>query len=445
MATVSGGIPAGTAHADGRVAGVMAGGARDQTAGHTGTFLAVLVGSAPVIPAIAALCTAMAYSTRITWWPIDLSLFKPYPVLEGTLLVAAIWLVYAAGSWLSGHADADSANVRDYSLIHARSRRVAAQLTAIAAAHPELANEAGAGHARERIAYHEARALSEDVERERRRRGPNWVMATGYVNLWTLVHGAEQALIELKPKEEVVRDALYDQLRLKGSTVDERDDWLLKLRAALKVLSPTCQQYLDPAPCCYAAVNAAPHPTATAAAEAEAVGVIRSVRRAIDEFRDDRRDKLVRACNRLKATVFVTGLAVYALMVAEIGLGVGRQQIHSVVVLALCGVMAGFFGRLNADAGANSAGEDYGLSATRLRLIPVFSGLAAIGGIVAGETLRATGLANLDDVFTVNLPHLITAAIFGLAPGLLIDRLQQNTTEQYKRDLTSTQANATAG
>ena len=94
--------------------------------------------------------------------------------------------------------------------------------------------------------------------------------------------------------------------------------------------------------------------------------------------------------------------------------------------------------------------EDYGLFNARLILTPMLSGLAAIGGVLIVGLLPAVepdgngaGVV-LADIFHVtrNQYGIIVAAVFGLTPRLLLDRLRQQT-EQYKADLKSSEASET--
>jgi hypothetical protein len=84
---------------------------------------------------------------------------------------------------------------------------------------------------------------------------------------------------------------------------------------------------------------------------------------------------------------------------------------------------------------SDTAIDDYRLSAARLFVTPLLSGLVAVIGVlvVAKES-------NLDSIFGSNLvPNLIIAATFGLTPNLLISQLQKKA-DGYKENLQSTQA-----
>jgi hypothetical protein len=78
--------------------------------------------------------------------------------------------------------------------------------------------------------------------------GMSWVLASGYVHVWTLLHCMDEALIAFEPREALIRDALLDEARLSGSTMDNRDDLLEQLRLAVYHLGPDAAQYLAKQP-----------------------------------------------------------------------------------------------------------------------------------------------------------------------------------------------------
>ena len=87
------------------------------------------------------------------------------------------------------------------------------------------------------------------------------------------------------------------------------------------------------------------------------------------------------------------------------------------------------------DAQTNLAIEDYGLTSARLIYTPLISGLASVGGLVAATAALNTGL---NQAFALTGRTFIVAALFGLTPGLLISRLQQQV-EQNKKELVNSE------
>lgn len=327
--------------------------------------------------------------------------------------------------------------------------------------------------------------------------GWRWIMASGYVTAWNQVHRAEEALLEVLPIHEVVGEAFQFGLRLRDSNVGSANDLLDILRRTLTVLSPAAATSLVPGQM----PSPAPvDPPEGAARVAEARTVIRQVVRTVNEFRDSSRDGLLRARVQLMRDVAFAGLTTYVLMCIAVVLGVSSDGLLSALVYYFVGAVVGLFNRLYLDSSADTAiEEDYGLSIVRLIETPLFSGLAALGGVlvtamlplalnggivtprssppaavVASATPPATvaftatpsavvasaptatpapaatpgpGQAapaqppSLSDVFSLQrYPFgIVMAAIFGLTPTLLISRLSQPV-EKYKSDLKSTEA-----
>jgi hypothetical protein len=96
-----------------------------------------------------------------------------------------------------------------------------------------------------RIAYEQVKAYIEEIEGLLERKDMRWIAGTGYLQAWNLVHRAEEAMITLEPREEVIREAIYDQMCLIGSSITARAIALNKLELAVKNLSTSATQYLE--------------------------------------------------------------------------------------------------------------------------------------------------------------------------------------------------------
>jgi hypothetical protein len=317
------------------------------------------------------------------------------------------------------------------------------------------------------------------------------------------MHRAEEALFDIQPLETVIRGARFDELRLLGSTIPGRHQLLRNIRQAVDELNPEALVYFDgealagDAP----STGAAPRRRATRAAatadaappapgrpgrearQMQARAILREVRRAINDFRDDRRAGLVRARNHLTLTVAFTELVAFLLLALAVLVGAPRAAIVAAVAFFLVGAVVGLFNRLGTDAGTDQVVNDYGLARARLLHTPIFSGLAALGGVVvtallpialnlavispqapvapppavvasapAGTLSGATVTGNapatatpaqsaLADVFDLQRHPfgLILAAIFGLTPRLLIRQLHEQG-DRLKAELRSTKA-----
>jgi hypothetical protein len=177
---------------------------------------------------------------------------------------------------------------------------------------------------------------------------------------------------------------------------------------------------------------------------AEARLLVSTIRETINEYRDDSRAGLVRARNQLGWTCIVTALCAYAVVWLAVATGVPAAALQVGVAYFLVGALVGLFSRLHSDLGADTATDDYGLSTMRLIAAPQLAGVAAVTGVAL---LALTGMTGGDGVGNQGLQkafelplqgaNMLAAAAFGLAPGLLIDRLKQQT-ESLKGNLQAT-------
>jgi hypothetical protein len=130
--------------------------------------------------------------------------------------------------------------------------------------------------------------------------------------------------------------------------------------------------------------------------------------------------------------------------------GVPKEPLTAAAAFFLVGAIVGLFNQLRLNAEAETATEDYGLTTARLLHTPLFSGLAALGGILVMPLLSS--LVNgpppetsttLVNTFQLTPSALILAVIFGLSPTAVLSRLQQEA-ERYKTDLRKSEAGTQA-
>ncbi len=281
-----------------------------------------------------------------------------------------------------------------------------------------------------------------------------WALAHGYVSVLRALHRAEEALLMVEPQDGLVGEALHDELSLEGSTIGDRERLQGILRAATYKLSAGAgPAFLPPE-----------HGTTQRPVDAltlpEAREALREVRHAINSFRDDARDGLVRARNRLVWTMLAVAVATYLLLGLVLILDAATIYVGTAAAFYLVGAIIGLFDRLRVEASRTSAVEDFGLYQARLVATPLISGLAALAGVylvsvapsllpsvgtTAGQQLgQATPLTTVFDL-SQNQIGLVYAAIFGLAPETLTGGLRQQA-DRLERDLlTSQPATTTAG
>ena len=262
----------------------------------------------------------------------------------------------------------------------------------------------------------------------------DWLGASGYIRLWELLHRAEETRFLLAPVETVHADACFDTVRLTGSNVASREKLLQYLKDGLHLLEKSRQPVPDS--CVFTA--------AQKQNEFKGRELLRYVRRSINTFRDERRLSLIQARNRLLRTVTLTAWVCFTIAAVVITTVPALPPLKAALLFFLIGALVGLFNQLHLDASAETATEDYGLTTARLVYTPCFSGLAALGGVLFIPILAsASGMAQPSSlefakVFTLtNQSNFVLAALFGLAPHMLITRLHQ-ATEKYKTDLRST-------
>jgi hypothetical protein len=263
-------------------------------------------------------------------------------------------------------------------------------------------------------------------------KGPQWVLGVGYLSLWRRLHRAEALLPYLESSGSL--RARADQLHLRvtdspisGSAVDRVDETLEALENSDDA---TDENSAKP--------NGTAHGTARSATWA-ARAALSQTQLSIDEFRDARYAQLVSARNHLAATSAVTGMALYALLWLAFVVAVDVRTIGAATAFYLVGALVGLFAVLYSQSGARSAVDDYGLTLTRMLVTPQLSGIAAVLGVVITTMVAVTqfqGEVHLADSFDlIKRPvNLLTAAVFGFSPGLVLDRLRRQT-DEAKDDL----------
>jgi hypothetical protein len=360
-------------------------------------------------------------------------------IAAGLIVTSLVWFI---GAYLARPlVSAPRAQVRLYADLLERSRSLRDRLASVDTRTVEA--KASAEEARTHLDY-----VHEELEGDGKGPALGWALASGYINVLRGLHRADEALIAVESSEAAVGDALHDALSLEGSTIANVKRLIGILSVAVDRLSPaSAAVFLPP--------DADRRPVADKAlSDREAREALREVRHAINEYRDDRHDGLVRARNRLVWTMLAVGVTTYLLLSLALVADVGVRYVQAVAVLYLVGAIVGLFNRLRIDAGQSSAVEDFGLSQARLVVTPLVSGLAALGGvylIAMAPALLPTGTSGAADAPQLNVVFdllknpigLVYAAIFGLTPGTLTSRLTA-ASARLQRDLQSTEAAASA-
>lgn len=422
------------------------------------TYLTALVFTLPMLPIIASAVTVGIYLSNPTapGWST---------VLFGMVYTYAAWGIITL--FLTPLTTAQNSNARSYGLLNSRKRQLEARLFVINDLHH--ANPQNPLAEYQEVALQEALDKFDDLNNDLNddtMRLP-WVMGFGYVNAWTKLHRAEEALVEVEPVEMIMRGAMHDKMALAGSQISNRDELLAKMLYAVKKVDPSMtslfrvsattgenenpdiQQLLQDVQKIAQHLkvhlgadedhSSDPRIKASHDGEDEARArlTLREVRRALNAYRDHLFEGLIRARNNLLGTMFVTGFVTHLLLcVVILAMAVGgaasdvnRATIAAATGYYIVGAIAGLFGRINQAAIANTAIDDYGFSFAQMISTPLLSGLAGIGGVLISSALTSFsaqhGLTALQSIFTQTQPDtFIIAAFFGLTPNLLVRGLQ---------------------
>jgi hypothetical protein len=258
--------------------------------------------------------------------------------------------------------------------------------------------------------------------------GIPWTTGSGYVGLWQQIHQAEESQFVYAPDHWVIAASTNDRNRLLGSNITNAEDLRGAALRSLSVLDNGIAATLDPTTAATDVPKLDP---------ADARGVLRSVRQAIDEYKDDASAELVRLRRTLTQTLLWTGLIGYLILILLMLAQIPTNVILTGAGLFAVAVVAGLAAKVRSDldnAAKQAGGEDYGLNGVRLLVTSMISGIAGVAGVVLLAIVASafqidilkfgTG-ATIAAAFDVpaHPAVLLAAAVFGIAPAVLIDGL----------------------
>lgn len=230
--------------------------------------------------------------------------------------------------------------------------------------------------------------------------GLAWALSTGYISLWQRVNRINEAMISILPDERLIEDATYDQLRLLGSAVPNEQQLHDDLDAAIQALRASNKASITGALTdANKAVVAQPTQTGTnqnngeagqskVVSKAEAKALIYKARCTLHKFTTESCDGLVRSRNQLMGTSIIVGFATYLLVIIAI---VAQATIEQAMVFYLLGAVVGLFSQLYNEWNSKDViKDDYGLTAARVLVTPLVSGLAALVGVFLVAMLSIT-------------------------------------------------------
>lgn len=252
-----------------------------------------------------------------------------------------------------------------------------------------------------------------------------WVAGHGYLNLWTEIHEAEQALFIVEDIDWLATEANRDLLRLKDSKLPQADAFVTEINGVVKA----------------------------ATWDNLARMTLRKVRTGLNEYRQTLWDQLVRARNQFLRTLIATSVLTAIVVDLIIVRGTDPLMVLVASVLYLVGVLVGLFGRLQGLIGSTSVEEDFGLDTAHLLAVPILSGIAAVLGVLLVGLLKLKiGDINIGSPsfgpnesalrailnLGANPGALIIAGLFGLTPELLI-RYLKTQADSFAKGLSTTE------
>jgi len=409
----------------------------------TGHYIAALLTFVNIFPIFAAqLSIALYYIAlpQLLWPHLSITLSDILCVVSGTISVVICWLLIAIP--YRRVTAVDRANSSSYEQLLNRLHQITAWYAILSPQPPPNNDSLYAIKLREIARCF--RAICESLKTKTL----SWMLASGYVNAWKQIHRIDEAFISIEPIEAVIYDALHDEMSLQDSTIKNKEALLNRLRRAVRTLDARAAIYLNQQPPQNSVITSAQplsevppsteHDTTLGQGictsshasdeKIQARTIIHEVRLTLHQFRDDRWEKLIRVRNQLIKLTAVTGLVLFGLVEFAIIINVGTEMLKTAMILFYIGGLVGLFSRLYDQSKTDTSIDDFRLSTVRLIAAPLYSGLAALGGVLVVQR-----------EFVLTAPTLLMAAAFGLTPSLFTNAIQKEA-DQYKADLKSTSA-----
>ncbi|MFN0147246.1 MAG: hypothetical protein ACKVT1_12110 [Dehalococcoidia bacterium] len=229
----------------------------------------------------------------------------------------------------------------------------------------------------------------------------HWLLGTAYIELYRRLHVIDADTLLFCSPPELKTAAVTDHFRLTNSQIPGHATWQYHLDQAVTALGADASTFFAPSTPAQAAPGAARLATRVAGqaqtSADDARFLLRAVRRGIDDYRDTLFEGIVRQRGRTMWALFATGAAGYLVLLLSILGRVERENVLGAAILFLVGAVVGLVNRLALVPDPASEIEDYGLSTVRLLQTVVVSGLSAILGVVvvayaAAAAANATGL-----------------------------------------------------
>jgi hypothetical protein len=396
----------------------------------TRAYFASLAVTAVMLPGAAGFTTSMLYvlheKAGLTWW---INRDGPRAFLYGSALTLVAWPLFALLFQRFGRVE--GSNPTEY-------ERLRSAYAGLRTRYETIQDDTKLG-SRLAGSLLDGVALLLRIEgADPSTRGMIWASQTGYVVARANLDSTDTALLEFKSREELAGLAVDLRACVDGS----------RIAGSASLVETTRDMRVE---------LARPDPD---------LALVRArlaqVKATIDEYRDGRRYGLTSARSSLYGAILLGGTLSYLVLGLAIVAGAGPEQIIAGIVFYLVGAVVGLFRQLAAASSADTqAAEDYGLDDARLIQRPLFSGVAAVGGVVlttiavalappatssGSKAKPAPEVPSLEEIFDLgeNKLAVVYAAFFGLTPALFARRLGA-AAERFKADLQSTESSQQPG
>lgn len=357
--------------------------------------------------------TATRMLATLSWLPVWVATFTVLPyslryeadpggparatdILFGLALGIAVW---AIGALMTNHAVvASRANPRSYADLWSRIDAAAASL-----------RRADWTESKAPPGLHRGVALL--AERlERSDPDPGWSSGLGYVILWRDLHRVEEALIELAPVTSLEALLAHDKLRIENSPLERKTSPVKAQIERADVLAAKLGAHDD---------------AATASVLRPLLGEIRT---AVDDYRDRRFESLVRERLMIERVSALLGLVAWAVLALAMLFRAPAEAVASVAAFYLIGVAAGLTTQLRGSSLSASHEDIYGYGGAHLRQTVLMAGLAGVAAAVLTWIVGQGGpneltIGQLTESLRTTPAMILAAALGGLAPGALLDRM----------------------
>jgi hypothetical protein len=360
-----------------------------------------------------------------------------YPFIIGIASALLLWGLLALVPLGKRIAAADGPNQAQYEELRSRLNLLRSNLTTLSRRTSWMTR-------RELVGYENAKDEHTAACRTLQELGLQWLRGTGYIDVRMRLHRAEEELIQTQSKAEAIGGALDDHLRLHGCEMTNRDELMRNLRFAVSTIKPEMVPYFIDEP---ESPGMKTTIRATTLKHKYPRAVLKEVRHTINDYRNEQRRGLLRVRNGLLIAVMVTEVLALLLLGFAVMANPDTTNIEAAVAFFLVGAVLGLlYNRVRtALETTDTVDEGFGLSMARLWATPLFSGMAAIGGVllvaVVPNVVDITPLTeptgsqvntdprqlppNLNEIFTLESLNIVIAAIFGLSPVYFFDRLKQ--------------------